>query len=324
MKRLWIVLVTLFILTACGGAASQEPSLSTGAPAPSDTAEFGNESRSDAEGGAAPAEEAAAATPGSGGVTGALPAQAQTDRKIIYTAFMRLRVDEPLASARALQGLALRFNGFVSSTDVYESGNDIYQGTVQLRVDADQFNDAMAAIRELGTEVLTEQLDTADVTDQFVDLEARIRNLEAAEEELRVLLTEVRENNGRTEDILAVYSELTAIRGEIEVYQGQLNSLGDSVDLATITIELIPPEAQVEILDEGWSPARTFRESLRTLAEIGQGLADLSIRLIIVVLPFLLVLGLILFALLQFARWVARRGGSRSTTPTTPPTPSGD
>ncbi len=326
MRHKWIVLVLLLVLTACGGGGGAQPSM--GEPQSTDTSggdmatgEMPTEAFEE------PAMEEAPAPPsdsdgGGSGVDEALPTQAQSTRRIVYTAFVQLSVDDPLVTARALQGLALRFNGFVSDTNIYETGDDTYAGTIQLRVDTDQFSTAMDEIRALGTEVLTEQLDTADVTSQYVDLEARIRTLEATEEELLALLTEVRQRpNSKTEDILTVHRELTTIRSEIEQYQGQLNVLSDSVSLATINVELVGPEAQIEILDEGWSPSRTFREALRTLTVMFQGLADVGIRFVVVALPVLLIFGLVLLVLFQVARWLVNRGSSR---PTPPPTPSGD
>jgi hypothetical protein len=250
-------------------------------------------------------------------------AQAPSTRRIIYTGSIQLRVDDPRAEANTLPALAQRYGGYVSYARVYEYRTDEYRAEIQLRVQADQFDAAMSELRGMGTEILNESINTQDVTERYVDLEARIENLERTEEELQILLTEARENQGTTEDILSVYRELTSIRGEIESLQGQLNVLADQVSLATINVELVPPEAQVEIVDEQWSISRTVREALRTLVAALQGLADVTVTFLIAVAPILLMLALVLYILYRIARWLFNqlRGVGRSATTTTPAAP---
>jgi DNA repair exonuclease SbcCD ATPase subunit len=230
--------------------------------------------------------------------------QSALNRKIIYNASLRLRVEDPRITAQSLQAVAQRYGGYISHANVYETYDDSYQADVQFRVNAEQFEAALEALRALAIEVIYEQRDSQDVTDQYVDLQARIENLERTESELQILLTEAREKTNKTKDILTVYRELTSIREQIEVYQGQLNLLKDSVSLATINIELIPPDAPIELIDEGWNPISTVRSSLRNLSRGLQALADFSIVLVINVLPFLIILGGVGYTLLRIARWL--------------------
>lgn len=318
MKKIALfLLLILFALSACGGAASFEERYDSadGGAAPAAEPEFAPESPAEGEsaGGEAFDRDASVPPPVQG---------AQLDRKIVYTASIRLRVDEPMETAQGLQALARQFGGYVSSANVYEVRDEVYQATVQLRVDATQFDAALAALRGLGTEVLNEQLDSQDVTDRFVDLSARIENLERTEEELQLLLSEARERGGKTEDILQIYRELTSVREQIELYQGQLNVLSDQVSLATINVELYPPEVQVELLDEGWSPMRTIRQALRNLTEGMQGLADLAIFFTLNMLPFLLLLGFLFFVAVRLLVWLWRRRPDALRPRPTPPTPA--
>ncbi len=312
---LLLVLLVTPLLVACGGA---EDGLSE-APASEPAAEEVFEEA--AAGGEAPMEMAE----GDEGAiieSGQAMAQAPVNRRIIYTASLQIRVEDPLVTAQRLSVLAQRYGGYVSNANIFEVREDTYHATVTLRVDTEQFNAAMVELRELGSEVLEETISTRDVTEEYVDLEARIENLERTEEELQILLTEARESGGRMEDILIVYRELTEIRAQIESLQGRLNVLADQVGLATITVELVPPEVQVSIVNEEWSISGTVRQALRTLTESLQVLASLAITFSIAVAPLLLIGGLFLYALYRLARWAidrARQQSQPSAPTATPP-----
>ena len=110
------------------------------------------------------------------------------------------------------------------------------------------------------------------MTDQFIDLEARLTNLEALEVELRALLAEVEQQRDADPDkLLRVYNEIAGVRGQIEQIQGQLNYLEDVVDLATLTIGLTPTPAAVPIVEDTWEPVEVARGALRSLVVALQG-----------------------------------------------------
>lgn len=309
MKKLVWLLVLVMLLVACGASSgAREATDTTAESAPME------EPAMEVEGAAA--DEAGDFDAGS-----EVPQAQAVERQIIYTANLRLRVDDPRVVAQELDALVRQFGGYVSNANIFETRDEVYQASVQLRVEADQFDAALAALRGLATEIISEQRDSQDVTDQYVDLRARIDNLERTEAELQVLLTEARERGGDTEDVLAVYRELTEIRGQIERLQGQLNVLSDQVSLATINVELIPPEMQVEIVDEGWSPMSTVRRSLRALTEGLQGLADLAIFFTLSVLPFLLLLALAGLIFLRVLVWLWRRRPDALRPTPRPPAP---
>lgn len=317
MKKITLLFLFLLVLAGCGAASGDESMRYS-------TDSDGGAVAEEAEAMEAPAGQPMPGETSGGGDESFSPEnQSAVERRIIYSANISIRVDNPLDVSRQMEAIAESFGGYVSSANVYELGGreDVYQANVQLRVAADQFNPAMERLRSLGTEVISEEIGTQDVTDRYVDLEARIDNLERTEDELQVLLTEARENNGRTEDVLAVYRELTTIRGEIEVLQGQLNVLSDSVSLATINVQLNPPEAQVQVLDEEWSFMTGVRRALRTLTDGLQGLVDAAVFLIIAVLPIILLVLLPLFLFVRFLIWLMRRRSDSTPVPAAPAGP---
>jgi hypothetical protein len=136
------------------------------------------------------------------------------------------------------------------------------------------------------------------VTEEYTNLEAQLRNLEATETELLALLTEVRENRGKAEEILAIYDKLTQIRSQIEQLKGRQQYLATMSAMATITVEVQPKAAPVSPTTEvEWSPLVTLSRAWRALLVALKGLYNVLVYLVllspIVLIPVGLVWGLL-------------------------------
>jgi len=226
---------------------------------------------------------------------------------IIRTAELAIVVEDTEAALLGVRGVATGLDGYVSSADVWRV-NEQLQGRVTIRVPAESFDKAMDQIKSLAVEVERENVSAQDVTEEYTDLSARLRNLEATEEELLALLTEAREKTRRAEDVLAVHRELTDIRGQIEQIKGRVQYLERMTALATISVELIPQEEEKPIVEEGWKPLRTLHDASRALVDAGQFFVDAAIWLIVFVLPVLVILVLPLaIIILLWRRWRRHR-----------------
>jgi len=241
------------------------------------------------------------------------------ERMIIRTVDLGLQVEDTQAAADQVKAIAESFEGYVAGSSLYRAEDGLLRGTITIRVPASDVDTALERIKALATRVEREQESSQDVGEEYTDLTARRRNLEATERELLALLTQVREQGGKAEDILAVYRELTNIRGQIEQIQGRMQYLERLTALATINAELIPAEAARPLAEPNWAPTGTVREASRALVRTFQGLVSLAIWLLIVVLPVLLLVLLPLAAIVWLVRrW--RRGKSGPTAPSqTPP-----
>lgn len=134
-----------------------------------------------------------------------------------------------------------------------------------------------------------------------MDLQSQLRNLQTTEAELRELLAESREKGRKVADIMEVYRELTGIRGQIEMIQGQLQSIDRLAALSTLNLQLRPDVAARPIVEKDeWRPWETVRGSLRVLLAIIQFLVNALIVAVLVVLPIALPLWLLF-------RWLRRR-----------------
>jgi hypothetical protein len=242
-----------------------------------------------------------------GGAAG-LPLANLADRKIVKTGELTLQVPSVAAAVGELRAIALSLDGYVSDS---RTGGERDPATVTLRVPAERFDEALTKLHGMDGDVRVEATKDEDVTSSLDDLEARIRNLQASEEQYRVLVGRAQ----KIDDILAVQSRLDEVRGQIEQLSAQLKQLSGLASLSTITVTLLPASTPVEDAAEGWDPGATLGNAVAALVSAGQGLADVGIWVLIVGLPILLALAIIVWLALRFRPLARRIGGPSGPTP---------
>jgi hypothetical protein len=228
------------------------------------------------------------------------------DRSIIKTGEITVEVENVPETTGAVRALALELDGFISQSFQGEFEDT---ATLTMRIPADRFDDALAAIRELDGEVKAEATNEEDVTAVVIDIEARLENLNAAEAEYRELLDRAE----TVEDILAIQNQLFAVRGEIEAYEAQLEYYTDQVDLATLTVSLIPTPEPIQQASEDFHPAAIVEEAVASLVSFGQWLVEAGIWFLIVGIPALIVFGIVAFVAWRVVRRI------RPARPSAPP-----
>lgn len=248
--------------------------------------------------------------------TSTVPNSASEERMIVRTWRLGLEVQDSDKAYNDITAIAAQYKGYVAQTNLTLDAKNRKRGNLVLRIPAESLDAAIKLIKATSMKVLSETSNANDVTDQYTDLNARQKNLEATEAELTKLLATVREKTGKAEDILAVYDKLTQIRGQIEQIKGQINVINRTTSLATITVDLTPHD-DVQILEpETWAPNRTAAEALRALFQALQGLANLAIWLILFLLPVLIVIALPIFLFIWIVRiWMRRRARRKAATP---------
>jgi hypothetical protein len=220
------------------------------------------------------------------------------ERLVIRTAEMRVSVADPIEAMWSVSQLADQMGGFVISSESSSSTNsdgEYKTAWITIRVPTKKLDAAMEAIRQLSGQgkdgVLFESTSGEDVTSDYVDTQSRVRNLQAAEEQLLVLM----ENTTDLDKTMRVFKELTRTREEIEVLQGHIKYLKESASMSMITATFVAEDSIKPIEIGGWKPEGTARDALQTLINISQGIADFLIRFSIVCLPFLIPLGVGVF-----------------------------
>ncbi len=266
------LLGVLALVAACSNADKRESSAPaggfTGAPAATSAAGSA-ENRAVADSGApkaapAPAQGAAGATNGSSGAP--LP---DTGRKVIYTIYMELTSKDVLGSFQRVSTIAETSGGLVADSNIRQDGEN-RRGTITIRVPVDRYQSVLGQIRELG-KVESERSTANDVSEEFTDLQARQRNLEATEQQLLVFLGQAK----TIQEVLQVQDRLNTVRSEIERIKGRLNLLTRLTDLATIQVTLRPELAKTNVDKPATGPLgaleRGWDASLEVLGTAGAG-----------------------------------------------------
>jgi Domain of unknown function (DUF4349) len=234
-----------------------------------------------------------------GGAPGGVPLADLAERKIVKTGEITIEVPTVGAAVGELRAMALSLDGYVSDS---RTGGAEDSATVTLRVPADRFDDALDRLHAMDGEIRVEATRDEDVTTSIVDLEARIRNLQASEQQYRLLVQRAE----KIDDVLAVQSRLDDVRGQIEQLTAQLTQLNGLAALSTLTVTLVPVSTPVEDAAAAWDPGSTFGKAVAALVSAGQTVADAAIWLVIVVLPLLVIVAILVWLALRL-RPVAER-----------------
>ena len=192
-----------------------------------------------------------------------------SERMVIRSAYLALVVEDVGASLVQITSLADAFGGYVVNSDIREDKNRLY-ASVSFRVDSTRFNEALQALRTLAVDIRSESTSGDDVTEEYVDLDAKLRNLEASESQLLELMKQA----GEVDEILEVQRELTRTRGEIEQIKGRMQYLEQSSALAYINVSL----EQSKLFVEFFADPRTVKEgrTIQFVPTVSGGFAPYS------------------------------------------------
>lgn len=227
-----------------------------------------------------------------------------SDRKVIHNASLDLMVKNAEETMGAVEALVEEQKGFVDNATIYEVQEGVKAGRAIIRVPADAFTATIAALKQLAVKVLQENSDAQDVTMEFTDLEAQLKNFRAEEVQYQTIMNRAT----KIEDVLSVASRLADVRGRIEQTQGRMNYLSRQVEMSAITITLTP-EPQVKVTGIIWRPWAVIKQETKNLLTNLAGFADFLIAFVFGLPLFLLRVGF--FFLILFVLWKIGRFGAR-------------
>jgi hypothetical protein len=237
-----------------------------------------------------------------GGVAGTVPPAAQeSPRMIVRTAEMRIVVGDTMKTVDAVTKAVEAMGGYVSGSNIWREG-ELMRATLKLRIPADKLTASLTSIRGLAKRVDNETIASQDVSQEFVDLESQVRNLEATETELRALLITARQNSKRASDVLEVHQQLTIIRGQIEQARGRMRYLSQVAAMSSISLDVLPDAIAQPVVEPGWHPVIIAREAIRALVRALQSAATVGIWVVVYIVPIFGMLALVIAALWKLAR----------------------
>jgi hypothetical protein len=292
--NLFVLLVAAgTMLSACGGAAAPaaqeapaliEPYAEEGS-APAEIAPAMPESESAKQGSDS---SALPVGPVYNTGEGSVPSDANL---IIKNADIKLLVeDTDTAIDRATQIVGDAGGYIISSRVWYQphyDGENYKYATITIGVPFQQFERALTRLRGIAAKVLDESASGEDVTNQYVDLQSQLTNLEATRERVKSFLDDAKS----VDEALRINAQLSEIERQIEEIKGRMNYLEDRAAYSTITVTFQPelPEILPTPTPEPkpWDPGETFEKAKKSVTRAYQGIVDLLIWFFVVLVPIL-------------------------------------
>lgn len=278
------ILVVALVVSACGSARS-------GASAPTPT---GSGSTTDgysgagatmataapAAPGAAPAQDRAIEAMPAGGTTNAPNPQVDQqgfNRLVIKTADMSIEVENVRAAEAEIRTRAATLGGYIVQSQSNGTDESLSMN-LSFRVPVARFDEALSSLQGIAKKVYSSTVRGDDVTAEFVDLESRQKTLTATRDRLLQLLAQAK----TVEETLQVNQTLNDYQAQIDQVEGRIKYLSQSAAMSTINVALAPvPATQPLVAEEGWQPVAVARAALRDLLAFGQGIANVTIVLVI-------------------------------------------
>jgi hypothetical protein len=196
------------------------------------------------------------------------------ERKIIKTGYLTLVVKDVEQSLDEIAAIANKLGGFVVNSS--KSGNeDSVRGNMSIRIPAEKYDEAIIELRAIAVQVPDESTDSQDVTEEYIDLTARLSTLEATEAQYLELLKKAE----TVEDILNVQQALSNIRQEIESLKGRIQYIERTTDMSLININI---REEATFQEKGWEAGDIFKSAVRALVSIGQFLGSAIIYIVVI------------------------------------------
>lgn len=227
------------------------------------------------------------------------------NRKIIYRAKVELAVEDFTPVQAKVAEAVKKFDGYIADSSLAGSAGSIRRGTWKIRIPAARFDEFVAAAKGFG-ELINASTTSEDVSEEYFDVEARIRNKTKEEERLLKLLDD---RTGKLADVLEVERELSRVREETERMQGRMRVLADLTTLTTVELVVTemrnyePPQAA----DLATRVRRAFAQSLDGLRAFGESVLIGAVA----IAPWLPVIFVALLPILWLGRRIRRRRQQR-------------
>jgi len=229
------------------------------------------------------------------------------NRIVIKNADLAIVVADVNGRMKNIQLMTQQMGGFVVSSKLYKSYTsnnvEVPEAQIVIRVPADKLDTALEQIKKDAVDVQSETVSGQDVTSEYVDLQSRLKNLEAAEAQLDEILKKTTD----TTDVVNIFNQLVSYREQIEVIKGQIKYYDESSSLSAISVRIIAEETIQPLVIGKWQPKGVALEAVQDLINFLKNFAEFLIRFVIFTLPVLIVIGIPLYLVFIGARALFRK-----------------
>ncbi len=223
------------------------------------------------------------------------------DRKIIYTGEVSIEVKSCKDSISKIDDIVKRSGDFIADSKIWEQEKDRKAAELVIKVPSKNYDEVLVDLSTIG-KVKSEQSNSNDITEEYVDLEARLANAKRMETRLVDLLEQ---KTTKLADMLAVEKELGRVREDIERFEGTKRYFDSLVSLSTITIYLSEP---YKITSSVLDPLKT---SLEDAGQLFMTSVASIITVLVVILPWLVILGFVAWFVVFIIRRSKRKKAAK-------------
>ncbi|CAI9396121.1 DUF4349 domain-containing protein [Niallia sp. Sow4_A1] len=217
---------------------------------------------------------------------------AEDDRMVIYNANLSLQVKDYHQVEATIQSKATELGGYVVGSSIYDSGTEYINGSITVKIPQSHFQSYIKEVEKHSIKIKEKNVTGNDVTEEYVDLESRLKAKEAVEKRLLTLMDQAE----KTEDLLKISNDLATVQEEKEQILGRMNYLQNNVDYSTVTIQLEEELVKVDAIKNKeslntWQKAKSqFVTTINGIISFLSGVAVFTIGLSPIIIPILIVL----------------------------------
>lgn len=215
----------------------------------------------------------------------------ENERMVIYNANLSLQVIDYHQVETKIQNKATEVGGYVVESSIYNNGSDYINGTIIVKIPQSHFQSYIKEVEKNSIKVIEKSVTGNDVTEEFVDLESRLKAKEAVEKRLLTLMDQA----DKTEDLLKISNDLATVQEEKEQILGRMKYLQNNVDYSTVTIQLEEKLVKVDSIKDKdslntWQKAKSqFVSTINGLISFLSDVAVFLIGLSPIIIPIVII-----------------------------------
>lgn len=229
----------------------------------------------------------------------------QQQRLIIRTGTMNLEIETYNDAETKINELVKNLNGYTSASTSSLNAAGKKQGSITIKVPAEKFDELIAKLGEIGT-ISSQNISSNDVTEEYIDLAARLKTERELEQRLITLLDT---KAGSLSDIIEIESKLATVRQKIESVEGRMKFLRSQAAYSTLTVSIFEPSLLETSSGGGffYEIGQAFKDGLEGFTDVLKIIITAAIALI----PLLIFVGLLIFFVVRLIKWYNKKRGTK-------------